>query len=46
MELRNSSDSELQKNLPCKGQENRAVEVVRELAWMSDTKVTRRDIGS
>lgn len=46
LELRNTSDTELQKCLPYKGQENIALEVVRELAWISDTKVTCGDVGS
>lgn len=46
MELRNASDIELQKSLPYKGQENIALEVARELAWISDTKVTCGDAGS
>lgn len=46
LELRNASDRELQKSLPYKGQENTALEVIRELAWISDTKVTCGDVGS
>lgn len=46
LELRHTSDTELQKSLPYKGQENIALEVVRELAWISDTKVTCGDVGS